>query len=319
MKRLLLVVFLYSFICLSAYSQQLKWNQAYQTYINKYKDIAIAGMLEHGVPASISLAQGILESGAGLSDLAQRSNNHFGIKCHGWLGRTVYHDDDARGECFRAYDTVWDSYEDHCLFLKTRPRYNSLFGLDRTDYRGWAYGLKRAGYATNPSYAKLLISIIELYGLNQYDRATDYDHFMVRRGGIDLYNPGTVPLCGKGKTASGGGAHVLYKYNDNYYIIVRPSDTFKSLSKEFNISQHKLARYNERGMRDALRVGEFIWLMKKKKKAPKNFKGFLYTVHSSESLYDISQKYGIRLKSLIKKNKALAEEGLRIGDKVRLY
>ena len=244
----------------------IKWNQAYQTYINQYKDIAIEGMLKYGVPASITLAQGLLESSAGRSDLVIQGNNHFGIKCHGWTGRTVYHDDDLKGECFRAYPSALDSYEDHCKFLRERPRYRSLFDLDRTDYRGWAYGLKRAGYATNPSYAQMLINIIELYKLYEFDKAKHYDRFMVKHSGEEP-------------------------------PILTPDN----------------------GLPAQLIPGEYIWLKKKRKKAPKNFKNRPYYVRKSESMYDIAQKYGIRLKSLVKKNKAIAERGLCIGDEVQLY
>ena len=295
----------------------IKWNQVYQNYINQYKDVAIEGMLKYGIPASITLAQGLLESSAGRSDLVIQGNNHFGIKCHGWTGRTIYHDDDARGECFRAYKNALESYEDHCKFLRERPRYRSLFDLDRTDYRSWAYGLKRAGYATNPSYAQQLINIIELYKLYEFDKAKHYDRFMVKHSGEeppvltpDSRLPAYTPIV---------GPHPIHKYNENYYIIVRQGDTFKSLSKELDISVHKLARYNERNKKDKLIPGEYIWLKKKRKKAPKNFKNRPYYVRKSESMYDIAQKYGIRLKSLIKKNKAIAERGLRIGDEVQLY
>ena len=297
MKRyIFLLITLFSFLSTMA-GAPIKWNQVYQNYINQYKDVAIEGMLKYGIPASITLAQGLLESSAGRSDLVIQGNNHFGIKCHGWTGRTIYHDDDARGECFRAYKNALESYEDHCKFLRERPRYRSLFDLDRTDYRSWAYGLKRAGYATNPSYAQILINIIELYKLYEFDKAKHYDRFMVKHS----------------------GPHPIHKYNENYYIIVRQGDTFKSLSKELDISAHKLARYNERNKKDKLIPGEFIWLKKKRKKAPKNFKNRPYYVRKSESMYDIAQKYGIRLKSLIKKNRAIAERGLRIGDEVQLY
>ena len=150
---------------------QSTWNQRYQQYVDQYKDCAIEQMLKWKIPASITLAQGILESGAGQSTLATQGNNHFGIKCHGWKGRTVYRDDDARNECFRAYDSPFDSYEDHSRFLATGQRYRSLFQLKLTDYRGWANGLKAAGYATNPQYAQRLIDIIQLYKLYQYDTA----------------------------------------------------------------------------------------------------------------------------------------------------
>src|SRR5215208_705636 len=138
-------------------------------YIATYKDIAIEEMQRTGVPASITLAQGIHETGAGTSDLVVRSNNHFGIKCKTeWTGAVVYHDDDARGECFRKYDDPIDSYRDHSDFLKNRPYYTSLFKLDPTDYTAWASGLKKAGYATNPKYEQILIKLIEDYDLQDY-------------------------------------------------------------------------------------------------------------------------------------------------------
>ena len=139
--------------------------------LDRYKDLAIEQMKKHRIPASITLAQGVLESGAGYSELARKGNNHFGIKCHGWTGRTTYHDDDERNECFRAYDNVYDSYEDHSVFLVSSRRYSSLFRLNLKDYKGWAHGLKSCGYATNPRYAAQLIDIIQLYKLYIYSEA----------------------------------------------------------------------------------------------------------------------------------------------------
>ena len=159
-------------------SAQIKWNERFQQYIDQHKDIAIEQMKRWKVPASITLAQGLLESGAGQGWLTLNSNNHFGIKCHGWTGRTVYKDDDARNECFRAYDSAFDSFEDHSRFLANGQRYRSLFSLKITDYKGWAHGLKAAGYATDPQYAYRLIDLIQLYKLYEYDTAKDYDHFM---------------------------------------------------------------------------------------------------------------------------------------------
>lgn len=317
MKRyiFLFISFLYMFSTVA--SGQARWNQVYQSYIDQYKDMAIEGMLKYGVPASITLAQGLLESGAGRGRLVLLGNNHFGIKCHGWLGRTISHDDDAKGECFRAYDSALESFEDHCKFLRDRPRYSSLFSLDRSDYRGWAYGLKRAGYATNPVYAQSLINLIELYKLYEYDKAKSYDRFMAHHSGensvvrgIENGRPNPVQVL---------GAHPINKYNDNYYVIVRQGDSFKSLSKELEISVGKLANYNERDKHERLIPGEYIWLKKKQKKGPKEFKKRPYYVRKSESLYDIAQRYGIRLKSLVKKNEKIAERGLRIGDEVILY
>lgn len=317
MKRYIFISLTFISVLSATAGGPIRWNQVYQAYIDQYKDMAIEGMLKYGVPASITLAQGLLESGAGRGTLVLQGNNHFGIKCHGWTGRTISHDDDELGECFRAYDSALESFEDHCKFLRDRPRYRSLFSLDRTDYRGWAYGLKRAGYATNPTYAQNLINIIELYKLYEYDKAKHYDRFMVHHSGEDA-----VVRVADGKLPTpvqALGAHAIHQYNENYYIVVRQGDTFKSLSKELDISTHKLARYNERKKRDPLVPGEYIWLKKKRSKAPKIFKRHPYYVRKSESLYDIAQKYGIRLKSLVKKNEKIAERGLRMGDEVRLY
>ena len=261
---------------------QPKWNQRYQSYIDKYKDLAIEEMLKYRIPASITLAQGLLESGAGYSELTQKANNHFGIKCHGWTGRTAYHDDDERGECFRAYDNAYESYEDHCKFLTTSQRYSVLFTLSTTDYKGWAKGLKRCGYATSPTYAEQLIGIIEVYNLDQYDRATKYDKFLAKHNGLD-----------RPSNAAGGNLHQIYQLNKNYYVVVRSGDTFKSLGKELNISWRKLVRYNELNKHDQLYPGDYIFLKKKQSRAEKQFKGHPHRVRAGESMYDIAQHYGI--------------------------
>ena len=235
-----------SFVVCTGVLAQMKWNQRYQTYINQYRDLAIEQMLKFKIPASITLAQGLLESGAGYSELATKGNNHFGIKCHGWTGRKTYHDDDEAQECFRAYNNVYESYEDHSLLLSRQPRYRSLFSLDGDDYKGWAHGLKKCGYATSPTYAQKLIGIIELYKLQQYDKAKKYDRFMESRAYKDS------------PSAKGGILHPIHRYNKNYYIVVRQGDTFRSLGKELGLSYRKIAKYNERNKRDKLVVGETI-------------------------------------------------------------
>ena len=283
---------------------QKAWNQSYQQYIDQYKDIAIEQMLRHHIPASITLAQGLLESGAGKGDLVRKGNNHFGIKCGGdWDGRRTYHDDDARGECFRVYDSAFDSYEDHSLFLRGRSRYQSLFQLKITDYKGWARGLKAAGYATDPQYAQKLIDIIQLYQLDQYDKAKGYDRFMVDHT--------------KGQTGS-ASLHVIKVFNKNYYLFARRGDTFKSIADEIGISYRKLAKYNERDKRDPLEEGEVIWLKKKQTKAPKDYKNRPHVVRQGESMYSIAQKYGIRLKNLYKMNKLTPDYQIRVGDQLKL-
>lgn len=305
-KRICLFLFACLFF-ISHLSAQMRWNSVYQEYIDQYKDLAIEEMLRYNIPASITLAQGIFESGAGRSELSVKGNNHFGIKCHGWAGRSVYHDDDARNECFRAYDNVLQSYEDHSKFLRYNVRYNSLFTLQRTDYRGWAQGLKACGYATNPRYADKLIELIELYKLYELDKATSYDKFMAKRGGYDR------------PVSQGMSLHPIKIYNKNYYIIARAGDTFKGIGEEIDISYRKIAKYNERDKHDVLHAGEIIYLKKKQKKADKAYKNRPHIVKAGESMYSIAQRYGIRLKSLYKKNHLSPDYQVRVGDTLRVY
>lgn len=303
-RKIILLVFLS--LVASVAGAQMKWNQRYQTYINQYRDLAIQQMLRYRIPASITLAQGLLESGAGYSELATKGNNHFGIKCHGWTGRKTYHDDDERQECFRAYNNVYESYEDHSLLLTWQPRYRSLFSLGKNDYKAWAHGLKRCGYATSPTYAQKLIGIIELYKLHEYDKATKYDHFMEQRSYKDS------------QKAQGGMAHPIHAYNKNYYIKVKAGDTFKSLGKELGLSARKIARYNERSKRDRLTPGETIYLKKKQRRAEKTYRKRPHVVKTGESMYSIAQYYGIRLKSLYKMNHLSPEYQIRVGDTLRV-
>lgn len=306
MKKLLslLLVFVPLFV-----SAQAKWNQAYQDYIDEYKDVAIDQMLRYNIPASITLAQGILESGAGRSDLSRKGNNHFGIKCHDWKGPTMHHDDDASQECFRVYESAIQSYEDHSKFLTSKPRYASLFKLDRYDYKGWAHGLKAAGYATNPKYAYSLINIIETYNLQQYDKAKTYDRFIVEHQAKQTTET-VSPTAGE---------HVIRMCNKNYYVIARQGDTFRSIAKEFGISYSRLAKRNERNKNDVLDRGDIVYLKNKRTKADKSFKNKPHIVKPGESMYSISQKYGIRLKSLYKLNGLPYDFDLKPGEALRVY
>lgn len=299
MKRLISLSLLTFVIC-TAFAQP-RWNSTYQAYIDRYKDVAIEQMIEHHIPASITLAQGLLESGAGKSTLATKGNNHFGIKCHDWTGPAMYKDDDARNECFRVYRNARESYEDHSKFLK-RPRYQKLFSLSHTDYKGWAKGLKACGYATNPSYAQSLIDIIELYKLDQYDKAKTYDHYLAQHSG----------------TGGATFSHQIYMNNKNYYVKARKGDTFRSLAKELDTSYRKLARYNERNKKDVLNEGDIVYLKKKRTSAEKRFKKVPHVIRPGESMYDISQIYGIRLKSLYKLNKLTPDYTPRVGDRLRV-
>ena len=280
-------------------------NSAYEDYINRYKDIAIEQMMKHHIPASITLAQGLLESGAGKSLLTVSSNNHFGIKCHNeWTGRRFYKDDDIKDDCFRVYDNARESFEDHSKFL-LRPRYQSLFSLKTTDYKGWARGLKACGYATNPQYADKLIGLIELYGLYEYDYAKKYDKFIATHSGAN--------------TSGHYANHRIYYRNKNYYLVANGGETFKSLAEEVGVSYRKLAKYNERDKKDVLSKGDIVYMEKKRSKAEKMYKNQPHVVRANESLYDIAQLYGIRLKYLYKKNGLPLHYVPRPGDRLRVY
>lgn len=264
----------------------------YRAYVERYKAMAIDQMKRYRIPASITLAQGLLESGAGRSTLATEANNHFGVKCGGrWSGPYVVRDDDARGEHFRKYRNAKDSYEDHSKFLLQR-RYASLFTLSLTDYKGWARGLKRCGYATNPVYAESLISIIERYQLFQYDR------------------PGHR-LSFKDRTD-------VLRRNDNYYIVVREGQTLTQIAKQWGVKRKKLLKYNELPKGYEVGAGDIIYFEKKQSKAEKKYKGKYHVLRRGESLYDVAQLYGVRLKSLYKAADLRADYVPREGDRLRI-
>lgn len=286
----LLALVLGAWISASAQSR----SKRYEEYIHKYKELAIEQMERYKIPASITLAQGLLESGAGQSELTRRSHNHFGIKCGGnWNGKTTYHDDDARGECFRVYKNARESYEDHSRFLAGRPRYASLFKLKTTDYKGWAHGLKKAGYATSPTYAGSLIRIIELYELQQYD---------TRKGKRGKTQPITP--------------HETYLANKLLYIIAREGDTFELIAEEFDISERKLIKYNDLYKGYTLQEGDIVYLQKKNRKALKP--NILHKVEAGESMHSVAQRYGMRLKTLYKLNDKTTEYTPQTGDYLRL-
>lgn len=303
MRKLFLILFSIA-IFVSVHAQT--WNATYQAYINQYKDLAILEMLKYRIPASITLAQGLLESGAGQSELVRKGNNHFGIKCHDWLGGRTYHDDDEANECFRAYNSAKESYEDHSRFLQ-RPRYRKLFDLSLTDYRGWARGLKECGYATNPLYAQQLINIIELYRLYQFDTAKSYDRFMAEHSGSNEVYRNRPRL------------HPIHIYNKNYYLRARRGDTFKSIGEEVDLPYRAIAKNNERYHKEILNEGDIIYLKKKQKRAEKIFKNRPHIVRAGESLYDIAQMYGIRLKSLYKMNNFSPDHQIYVGEAIRVY
>ena len=302
LRRIVLVIL--GCIVLSVYGQVT--NSQYLRYIDKYKEMAVDQMLRYKIPASITLAQGLLESGAGTSTLAREANNHFGIKCGGsWKGPYVLRDDDARNEKFRKYRSVAESYEDHSLFLK-QPRYSSLFKSSPRNYTGWAHGLKRCGYATNPKYASLLIDLIERYDLSQYDKwksvKSSYDYSDDELS----YNEGTYP------------AHLVYRNNNNYYVIAKSGDTFDMLAAETGVSARNIRKYNELPKDYVIKSGDVLYLERKRKYASDVYKGRPHIVKPGESMYSISQKYGIRLESLYKMNNLPDDYSARVNDILRI-
>lgn len=280
-----------------------KGGDAYEQYIAQYYPIAVEQMERHNIPASITLAQGLLESGAGNSTLTRKSNNHFGIKADkSWRGRKVSSMDNGRNCKFRAYDSARESYEDHSLFLINRERYASLFKLRKDDYKGWAKGLKKAGYAEDPAYPNKLISLIERYQLYKFDSyKSQKSNGILRDAAVQ-------------SSASG---HPVYRSNELLYIIANTGDTFKSLAKETGISRRKLIKYNDLYKKYPLKAGDIIYLEKKHKKALKPHQ--FHTTANGESLYSIAQKYGIRLKRLLEMNPQFKSYAtLKVGDIVRL-
>jgi hypothetical protein len=273
-------------------------------YILTYKDIAIEKMQVYGIPASITLAQGILESGIGNSELARKANNHFGIKCHkGWSGKTYHMDDDARDECFRKYKNPEESYRDHSLFLTTRDRYADLFNLEITDYKGWARGLKKAGYATNPRYPQLLIKIIEENQLDQYDKGItpQYASSKTMEQGISTsdsklpaHQPSDYELVEIWETG-----RKVYINNDVKFIFARGGDSWSAIAADFEIYSWQLPKYNDLDKKTPPEPGEMIYIEKKKRK---NKNVDRHTVRSGETMHAIAQQYGIRLKNLYRKN-----------------
>lgn len=305
-----------------ASAQSRKSRQTREEYIEQYKHIAIDQMERYGIPASITMAQGILESDSGNSLLSKSSNNHFGIKCKkGWKGRKVYYDDDAKGECFRAYRTVEESYDDHARFLDEQPRYDSLFRYDADDYHSWARGLKACGYATAPDYAQRLIRIIEesklylldrpngdrLYAQRRHEQKDPDAWFSSQSSTHTAHVAGSVAnhvvdvdnYSVAIRTHKGYG---IYMVNGVEYTRAKENDSFKQIGKAFRISAKKLRKYNDLSEQSAEPMtGEVIYLSPKKRRwegAEKH-----HICREGETAYAVGQLYGIRTESIIKLNK----------------
>ena len=253
-------------------------------------------MHSHNIPASITLAQGMLESGNGNSALAVYANNHFGIKCHNdWKGETYFADDDEKDECFRKYNSVLDSYNDHSTFLKTKNRYSSLFNLKRDDYKGWAYGLKQAGYATHKSYAELLIELIEKYKLYELDRLSD----------ISIINSN-----GNNSSFPKMEIRTVIRFNRSKFVIVKKGDSFLKLANEFGLEVEDLLKYNDLPVKSKLKEGEKIYIERKRRKGIEP----VHVVQPGETMHSISQLHGIRLYWLCRRNKIKPGSEPKTGD-----
>lgn len=314
-KKILTFILIANTLIGTTLAQQVRPNSVFQKYIECYASTAQIQMQKHGIPASITLAQGLLESAAGQSMLATKANNHFGIKVStDWTGPYVLRDDDKPNERFRSYNSVEESFEDHSLFLK-RPRYQSLFNLSITDYKSWARGLKACGYATSPTYAEKLIEIIECYNLQQYD---------TRKGERVDSSCQTVlhPAFPTNQHEQRNPYPTRYDRvlfcNNCRYIIVQPCETWKSIGLVYGRSERKLRSMNEYPKGTLPQVGAPLYLDKKSTRAAKVLKGKYHIVKAGESLHSISQMYGMRMKTLYKVNCLPIEYTPKPGDALLL-
>jgi LysM repeat protein len=292
-------------------------NSARQQYIDKYAKLAMKNMVEYKIPASITLAQGCLESGNGNSELARKSNNHFGIKCHSsWTGKRTYHDDDKKQECFRVYDDVYDSYADHSKFLQ-KPRYAKCFELKITDYKSWAKELKRAGYATNPKYPDLLIKIIEENELWRYDEQV-MKHGLPK--GEDMvvekpdYQPNAAGSFELGVIDMHGSFAVRKSENDIKFIEAKGGESVEQLARTLEMGPWQIKRYNNVSKTHTFQAGDVVYLQPKRNKAKEEF----HVVKPGETLESISQEYGIKHRAILRKNRLPKDAILQPGTKLWL-
>lgn len=289
--------------CTFIFAQSQRLSDKYINYIKKYHPLAQQQQKMHGIPASITLAQGLLESQCGESRLAKVGNNHFGIKCNGWTGDTILKDDDKINDCFRRYSRAEDSFSDHSAFLK-RKRYAPLFNLKKDDYAAWARTLKKCGYATDPAYPDKLIRLIETYQLYKYDKNETplfADNSKSKNKVDTKYTDENITINDEQLATEIGNAHVIRRRWGIYYVVAHEGDTFASLAKELNVKEKNLAKFNDLHKDDAIAPGETIWIEQKEKEAAMG--NNQYTAKQGDTLHSISQYYGIRLKNLAKMNK----------------
>ena len=327
MKKIRFTIVYVIFTTLATLYTTAEARQTREEYIERYKSIAVAHMERYGIPASITMAQGILESDAGNSALSISSNHHFGIKCKkNWTGRKVYHDDDAKGECFRAYPSVEESYQDHAEFLDSSPRYDSLFAYPSNDYRSWARGLKAAGYATAPDYAERLVAIIEKYNLHLLDQqdgdaiyssgknAKENAEYFAIQSTINRQEAvGIDPFRISSSMHKG---YNVYRTNNTCYIVAKQGDTYSSLGKIFAISEKMLRRFNDVDKSETLTENEIVFIERKKDRWLGD--ALLHEVRDGEDLHTLSQTFGIRKKNLARLNHLRPNSSLEKGQTVRI-
>lgn len=346
MKRILTVI-LFSLVALISSGLSVDPDKTPQeVYIERYYTLAVEEMYRSGVPASITLAQGLLESRSGLSDLALRSNNHFGIKCHNWAGAKIYYDDDKANECFRSYASVEDSFKDHSDFLRYRDRYKFLFDLDITDYKGWAYGLRKAGYATDPAYPTKLIRLIEEYGLYLFDTLpsggvlpkddkADKNDKAERKAAKKkrkttkkasrkelpespnkIEQPKRIASAYK-ESFSFPLSRQMYSQNGVPFIYAAEGETYESIAASYNLFLKEILKFNDLDVTSALKPGEVVYLHAKKNKAAYGLDKYI-AEESGVSLREIAQRFAVKLDALCKMNNVTENYILREGEVLKL-
>lgn len=303
----------------------------YKDYIEKYASVAVAEMHRSGVPASITLAQGLLESRAGQSRLAVEGNNHFGIKCHrGWTGRTIREDDDARNECFRAYDDALQSFRDHSDYLRYNDRYKSLFNNKQGDYKAWAHGLKAAGYATDPAYPGKLIDLIERFNLSRFDKVNGEieplpDSPLSMEEAVKVEDEVSATTV-KGEQVKTGTAYSetvgvsfgrLFRKNGVECVFALEGETYKSIASQYGLSLRKLLEINELKKQEPLTPGTVVYISPKKKQTEKGLDKYIVG-EEPQTLRAISQRFGVKLSSLLKMNGFDADYQPVCGDEILL-
>ena len=331
MKKVLIAIALILGLSVSA---QREPGTPQQRYIARYAPIAVNEMYRTGVPASITLAQGIIESRSGQSTLAVEGNNHFGIKCHNsWRGKTMLADDDRKNECFRAYDSAEESFRDHSDFLRYRDRYKFLFDFKTTDYKSWAYGLKQAGYATDPSYASKLIQCVEDYGLARFDRMT-VDDALAESGSyaevlIEKDEVGEIPdsplkiEAGELFTGKAGEEYrfslsrTLYSRNGVPFVYAVEGETYATLARSNHLLLREILKFNDLPQGGELHAGEVVYLEPKKNKTVRGLDKYIVG-EEGETFHGICQRFAVKEKAIRKLNGLPADYVPREGDELIL-